>query len=127
VTDERQPVRFDRTMIYVSDLKRSVSFYTTLGLTIVTEDDEVVRLADDGGATVVLHVIEHDWEQVTRGCRFYFATADADAVFERLRLAHPEATVLQPVRLMAWGRRHGYLLDPDGWELSIYEPEAAGA
>lgn len=127
MTEDRLPVWFNRTMLYVSDLKRSVSFYTMLGLQVSTEDDEVVRLVDDGGTTLVLHVREQESERPSRGCRLYFATPDADTVLERLTLAHPEATVLQPVQMMSWGRRHGYMLDPDGWELSIYEPEQAAS
>ena len=118
-------VRIDRMMMYVNDLKRSVSFYTTLGLAVATEDDEVVRLTDSAGTTLVLHVVENEWESVGRGLRLYFATADAEALVARLLSAHPEATLLQPVQLMAWGRRHGYLLDPDGWEISVYEPDGS--
>jgi catechol 2,3-dioxygenase-like lactoylglutathione lyase family enzyme len=36
-------VKIDRIMMYVKDLHRSVSFYTTLGLSVVTENEEVVR------------------------------------------------------------------------------------
>jgi predicted enzyme related to lactoylglutathione lyase len=119
----REAVQFSRMMIYVSDLKRSVAFYTMLGLTVTTQDHEVARLADGGVTTLVLHAREHDWEVVSRGCRLYFAAADAAETVERLMAAHPEATVLDPVRRRPWGRRHGYILDPDGWEISIFDED----
>jgi len=115
--------RLQRAMVYVGDLQRSVAFYTTLGLVVTTQDDEVARLADAGGATLVLHERENAGQVATRGCRLYFAAADADEVMDQLRATHPETEVLEPVRRMPWGRRHGYLLDPDGWEISIFEPE----
>jgi predicted enzyme related to lactoylglutathione lyase len=88
---------------------------------VLTEDEEVVRLVDTSGNTLVLHVVEHEHERSTRGLRLYFAVPRADEIVERIQTAHPEVTVLQPVELMPWGRRHAYLLDPDGWELSVYE------
>jgi uncharacterized glyoxalase superfamily protein PhnB len=69
--------------------------------------------------------MENDYETPSRGCRLYFATADAETVVQRLTDTHPDATLLQPVQLMSWGRRHAYLLDPDGWELSVYEPDGS--
>jgi predicted enzyme related to lactoylglutathione lyase len=112
--------------VYVADLERSIEFYSALGLSVTTADDEVVRMQDSAGTTLVLHVIENDWESVTRGLRLYFATHDAPAALERAKRC-PGVTVLQPVELMSWGRRHGYVLDPDGWEVSIYEPEGVAA
>lgn len=126
MSEATSDIRLDRAMVYVSDLGRSIEFYTALGLSVATADDEVVRLRDSAGATLVLHVIENDWEAVTRGLRLYFATGDAEASLDRAQRC-PGVTVLQPVELMSWGRRHGYLLDPDGWEVSIYEPEGVPA
>ena len=126
MSDTAANVHFNRTMIYVSNLGRSVSFYTALGLQVVTADDEVVRLQDSAGTTLVLHVTENEWESVTRGCRLYFATPDAVAALDRAERCSG-ATVLEPVKMRDWGRRHGYILDPDGWEISVYEPEEVSA
>jgi catechol 2,3-dioxygenase-like lactoylglutathione lyase family enzyme len=118
--------RLQRAMVYVADLQRSAAFYTSLGLVVTTRDDEVARLTDCGGTTLVLHERENAGQVASRGCRLYFATRNADALLERLQAAHPEIELIEPVRRMPWGRRHGYLLDPDGWEISIFEPDGEG-
>lgn len=117
-------ISFNRVMLYVSDPSASVSFCEALGLKEDSRNEEIVRFVDDSGATIVIHGIEVADQVVTPGVRLYFQTTDIEKVLKDVERACPGVEVLQRAQMMPWGRRHAYLREPSGWEVSLYELDA---
>jgi catechol 2,3-dioxygenase-like lactoylglutathione lyase family enzyme len=111
-------------MIYVSEISRSLRFYTDiLGFQIIEEyPGAYARLrSPKGSTTIALHVIGEHGERMDprlEGMRLYFETRDLDAFCNTLQEKGVHFKELP--KDMPWGWRHAYLTDPDGHELSLY-------
>jgi catechol 2,3-dioxygenase-like lactoylglutathione lyase family enzyme len=100
----------------VGDLAAARAFWTeAIGLQVVLEDDEYVRVAGDGGFTMGIERAR-DGEQP--GVEVVVRVTDVDAAYQRLVAAGIECD--GPPRDMPWGARHIWLRDPDGRPVSIY-------
>ena len=112
-------------MVFVSDMKRSVSFYRdVLELPLRFESPGWTEFATDG-ATLALHLTESpitsrdDPEKVPAGrCRPGFRVSDLDA-FHRRMIQHQVPCVQQPTSM--FGARIAQYVDPDGLGISVGE------
>jgi catechol 2,3-dioxygenase-like lactoylglutathione lyase family enzyme len=113
VTEE---ARLNHLYATVSDLARARAFWTkVVGLEVLLDDDEYLRLGGAGGFTMGMERAEEgdapELEVVVR-------VADVDATYERLQAAGVEC--YGPPEDMPWAARHVWLRDPDGHLISIY-------
>lgn len=106
-------------MLYVSSLPRATSFYTACGFELARDDEGIVRMRAPGGGELLLHPVPDDGSVAAPGINLYFEVPDLDRHYDRLCDAGIEFDF--PPTNMAWGRRHAYLRDPDGHNLSFVE------
>ncbi len=111
-------MRFNHVTLLVSELARSLHFYTTLGLTpIVLEAPRYARLTfPQGDETLSLEVTDG----AARACamQLYFECADLDARCAALR--SQGVAFIQAPRDMDYLWREARLLDPDGHDIRLY-------
>lgn len=118
-------MRVKYTIVFVSDMKRSVSFYgDLLGLPLKFESPAWTEFATDG-ATVALHASEEpnpdsdDQAHTVAGrCRPGFCVPNLDAFHEKL-VGNGVRCVEEPREL--FGARIAQYLDPDGLPISVSE------
>ncbi|WP_255294868.1 VOC family protein [Bacillus sp. AFS041924] len=114
-------------ILYVSNLERSLTFYTeSLGLPIRGNHGTYVEL--DTGHTV-LAMIERDNVQELTGLTYKstettsqtfeigFVTADVHATIEDLR--KKDVTIIKEPITKPWGQTVAYVADPDGHYIEI--------
>ncbi|MEI2705665.1 MAG: VOC family protein [Ilumatobacteraceae bacterium] len=121
--------RVGQYCIYVSDLERSVEFYTALiGLKEQSRTDipgvnECVVAADHGGGRLQLAYRHDDIKPVDHGnalWKIYMIVDDADAVHDAVVAAGYEST-MKPERLERWPVKVGFVVDPDGYLVELVE------
>jgi uncharacterized glyoxalase superfamily protein PhnB len=125
--------RFEAIGVTVSDLGRSVGFYSLLGLEFGDLDGDPghVEAALPGGLRFMLDTEETirsfnpDWTPPTGGHRTGLAfvcdsPADVDAQYEQL-LQAGGAPQLPPWDAF-WGQRYATVLDPDGNVVDLFAP-----
>jgi lactoylglutathione lyase len=118
-------MRVSYVIIFVSDMRRSVSFYgDVLGLPLRFESPEWTEFATDG-ATLALHKGEgpnpakDDPRQARAGqCRPGLSVPDLDAFHKRMTEKNVPC-VQQPKE--TFGARIAQYVDPDGLEISVSE------
>ena len=100
----------------VGDLAAARTFWTeVIGLHVVVEGDEYLRVGGDGGFTMG---IERAGADEPPAIEVVVRVADVDATYQRLLATGIECD--GPPRDMPWGARHIWLRDPDGRPVSIY-------
>jgi catechol 2,3-dioxygenase-like lactoylglutathione lyase family enzyme len=103
----------------VADLASARAFWTeVIGLGVVVEDDEYVRVSGEGGFTMG---IERAADGTAPEVEIVVRVADVDAVYQRLASIGVECDA--PPRDMPWGGRHIWLRDPDGRPISIFSAQ----
>ncbi len=118
-------MRVNYTIIFVSDMKRSVSFYKdVLGLPLRFESPEWTEFASEG-VTVALHICErHNPDQEKRkitvagGCRPGFSVPNLDLFHDNL-ISKGIPCLQEPKE--NFGVRIAQYLDPDGLLISVSE------
>ena len=115
-------MRLNYAIVFVSDMKRSVTFYRdVMELPLKFDSPEWSEFATDG-ATLALHRAESMASDETRAaagrCRPGLSVRDLDA-FHRRMVEHDVACTRQPEDL--FGSRIAQYLDPDGLEISVSE------
>jgi lactoylglutathione lyase len=116
-------VRISYAIVFVSDMKRSVSFYRdVIGLPLRFESPEWTEFATEG-ATLALHASEGVAVEQTRPhaaapgqCRPGLSVPDLAAFHEKL--VGKNVTCIQQPREIA-GARIAQYLDPDGLAISV--------
>jgi lactoylglutathione lyase len=115
--------------IYVSDLERSVTFYTDIiGLKVQsrTEIDDVheaVLAADQGGGRLQLAERYNGGQPVDHGFalwKHYMIVDDAMAVHQKAVDAGYTSTMV-PERLERWPVIVGFINDPDGYSIELLQ------
>jgi lactoylglutathione lyase len=121
-------MRINYAIVFVSDMKRSVSFYRDLfGLPLRFESPHWSEFATEG-ATLALHSSDalprsDDATQAAPGiCRPGFSVADLDA-FHRRTVQHRVTCVQEPKEV--FGARIAQYHDPDGLVVSVGEERRA--
>lgn len=118
-------MRVNYAIVFVSDMKRAVSFYRdVLGLPLKFETPSWTEFATDG-AILALHASEGpnpnkgESQHLPAGrCRPGFSVADLDAYHERMVAANVPC-IQAPKEL--FGARIAQYVDPDGLVLSVSE------
>jgi lactoylglutathione lyase len=115
--------------IYVSDLERSVKFYTDIiGLKVQsrTEIDDVheaVLAADQGGGRLQLAERYNGGRPVDHGFalwKHYMIVDDCAAVHKKAVEAGCTST-MEPARLERWPVIVGFINDPDGYSIELLQ------
>jgi catechol 2,3-dioxygenase-like lactoylglutathione lyase family enzyme len=110
-------VRLNQVTLAVSDLDRSVAFYTRLGLEQIVADDGYARfVCPDGDSTLSLERVPTVPASATT---VYFECEDLDAIVSALQLegvTFEHGAVDQP-----WLWREARLRDPDGNRLCLFD------
>jgi lactoylglutathione lyase len=115
--------------IYVSDLERSVSFYSDIiGLKVQsrTEIDDVheaVLAADQGGGRLQLAERYNGGQPVDHGFalwKHYMIVDDCVAVHKKAVEAGYTST-MEPARLERWPVIVGFINDPDGYSIELLQ------
>jgi len=118
-------VRVNYAIVFVSDMKRAVSFYRdVIGLPLGFESPEWTEFATDG-ATLALHASkgakpdEDTREETPAGrCRPGLSVPDLDAFHERM--VENRVRCIQPPTDV-FGARLAQYVDPDGMAISVSE------
>ena len=115
--------------IYVSDIERSIRFYTdVMGLVLQgrTEIDDVHEAhlaADDGGGRLQLAERYQDGQPVDHGFalwKFYLRVDDCAATHAAAVADGCEST-MEPTRLERWPVTVAFVNDPDGYNIEIIQ------
>jgi catechol 2,3-dioxygenase-like lactoylglutathione lyase family enzyme len=110
-------MRLDQITVGSTDLARSESFYTTLGLKVIVRSDHYLRFeCPDGDSTFSVELVDTvpASEQVT----VYFESDDLDGTYRRLR--DKGIQFEQAPEDMPWLWRESRLRDPDGHKLCLF-------
>ena len=118
-------MRVSYAIVFVSDMKRAVSFYRdVLGMTLRFESPAWTEFATDG-ATLALHVAEGpnlekgDPQHTSAGrCRPGLSVPDLDAFHSRM--VERQVPCLQTPKEV-FGARVAQYVDPDGVAISVAE------
>lgn len=112
-------MRLNHVTLSVSDLARAVSFYETLGLSVIVRNATYARLLPaEGDTTLSLTVADHPATDVGRGAHIYFECDDLDARVGELELQGIVFDSGPEDRPYRW--REAWLRDPDGSSLCLY-------
>ena len=122
-------MRVNYAIIFVSDMKRSVSFYReVLGLPLRFESPEWTEFATDG-ATLALHASERspsdedDPQEVPAGrCRPGLSVPNLDTFHQRM-VERGVPCIQEPKEI--FGTRMAQYVDPDGLAISVGEERRA--
>ncbi len=115
--------------IYVSDLERSVAFYTDIiGLKVQSRTEiedvhEAVLAADQGGGRLQLAERYNNGQPVHHGFalwKHYMIVDDAVAVHKKAVDAGYTST-MEPARLERWPVIVGFINDPDGYSIELLQ------
>jgi len=105
--------------ILVSDMKKSVSFYSyVLGLTVITRSDRAVEFRTDGP---VLAVKPRGQTPAGATTQITFQVADVEVTFDEAK--RRGARVIAAPRTVDGGRT-AQVADPDGNIIELFELEA---
>ena len=115
--------------IYVSDIERSIRFYTEIiGLKVQSRTEipdvhEIVLAADEGGGRLQLAERYNNGQKIDHGFalwKIYMIVDDCNAVHQRAVDAGYEST-MTPERLDRWPVIVGFINDPDGYSVELVE------
>lgn len=118
-------MRFSYTILFVSDMQRSLAFYQLLGLKVKMQSPFWSEL-ETGGTTLALHLAADGappLAPVAEGAipaghaHTGFEVDDVDAFAARMKEAG--AAILRDVRTEDFGGRMGVWQDPDGIPVSV--------
>ncbi|MBF4574296.1 bleomycin resistance protein [Herbiconiux sp. VKM Ac-1786] len=111
------------------DLGRTEAFYGAFGFGRVFRDEGWLILAR--GSVQLEFFPEPGLDSYSSGVMCTVRVGDVDELYAAIRASGvPEATVgmprLHPVRRQDWGLRAGFLIDPDGTQLTLIEQPPEG-
>lgn len=119
---------FINTLVFVSDMKRSLAFYCDLlGQTIAQDHGDFVQL-ENGLALHTGPPLEATMFGAPSGDRsrygrgnlvLYFETDELEAMLARMP---QEAELVHPIEAQAWGQKVFRCYDPDGHIVEVGEP-----
>lgn len=135
INNDHQPILELRVAITTADYERLVKFYCQgLGIepaAVWNNDGGRALMLELGRATLEIfderqaEVVDQleVGQRVSGPIRFALQVPDLDAAVERL-VAHGALLVHPPV-VTPWGDRNARLLDPDGMQITLFQPGSA--
>jgi lactoylglutathione lyase len=123
------PTTVGQYCIYVSDMDRSIAFYTdVIGLKVQgrTEIDDVHEThlaADEGGGRLQLAERYNGGQPIDHGFalwKIYFNVDDCEATHDKAVAAGYEST-MPPTRLDRWPVTVAFVNDPDGYNVELVQ------
>jgi lactoylglutathione lyase len=123
------PTTVGQYCIYVSDMDRSIAFYTdVIGLTVQgrTEIDDVHEAhlaAEEGGGRLQLAERYNGGQPIDHGFalwKIYFNVDDCVATHDKAVEAGYEST-MSPTRLDRWPVTVAFVNDPDGYNVELVQ------
>ncbi|MGD8166994.1 bleomycin resistance protein [Herbiconiux sp. P16] len=107
-----------------ADFDATEAFYRAFGFEPVFRDEGWMILTRDGLQLEFFPA--PDLDPLSSNFMCCLRVADVDELYDAIRRSGvPEATTgrprLHPVRMQDWGLRAGYLVDPDGTQLTLIE------
>jgi lactoylglutathione lyase len=123
------PTTVGQYCIYVSDMDRSIAFYTdVIGLKVQgrTEIDDVHEAhlaADEGGGRLQLAERYNGGQPIDHGFalwKIYFNVDDCAATHDKAVAAGYEST-MPPTRLDRWPVTVAFVNDPDGYNVELVQ------
>ncbi len=111
-------MNLNQVTIPVTDIKKSIDFYTEIGLILIvhTHDRYARFVCPDGNSTLSLHVV--DSINAIAQTTIYFERDDLDQYVETLRKKGIKFDLMPKDQPWLW--RESHLSDPDGNPLIIY-------
>jgi lactoylglutathione lyase len=115
--------------IYVSDIERSIDFYTEIiglklqGRTEIDDVHEAHLAADEGGGRLQLAERHNGGQPIDHGFalwKTYMRVDDCEATHQRAVDAGFEST-MTPTRLDRWPVTVAFVNDPDGYNIELIE------
>ncbi len=115
--------------IYVSDIERSIRFYTDIiglkvqGRTEIDDVHEAHLAADEGGGRLQLAERHHGGQAIDHGFalwKFYMRVDDCVATHARAVAAGYRST-MEPERLERWPVTVAFVDDPDGYNIELIQ------
>jgi lactoylglutathione lyase len=115
--------------IYVSDIERSIGYYTDLiglvlqGRTEIEDVHEAHLAADEGGGRLQLAERHRGGQPIDHGFalwKIYMRVDDCAAVHDRVVAAGYPST-MAPTRLDRWPVTVAFVEDPDGYTIELIE------
>jgi catechol 2,3-dioxygenase-like lactoylglutathione lyase family enzyme len=113
----------------VDDLERSMEYYRRIGFTFDEPWDGFYAIGHQDG--LELHLKEAPRDQSERQYRRDNQHLDASAGVDGIEAFYDQcvangATILEPLTPTAWGTKHFYIEDPDGYVVCFGGRPAAG-
>jgi len=111
-------MNLNQVTIPVKEIKRSIEFYTTIGLSLIvhTHDRYARFVCPDGNATLSIHVVD-SIDSVAR-TTIYFEREDLDVYVDSLKKKGIIFNLMPKDQSWLW--REAHLSDPDGNPIIIY-------
>ena len=105
------------------DMARAVSFYRSLGFTILYGGNFATFTSFTAGRSYLNLTLQPPGATWSWWGRVIFYVSDVDAIYARAiaRGLSPQA----PPRDASWGERYFHIVDPDGHEISLARPRPA--
>ena len=111
-------MNLNQVTIPVKEIKRSIEFYTTIGLSLIvhTHDRYARFVCPDGNATLSIHVVD-SIDSMAR-TTIYFEREDLDVYVDSLKKKGIIFNLMPKDQSWLW--REAHLSDPDGNPIIIY-------
>ena len=110
-------MNLNQVTITVSNIEKSIEFYTLLGLILIVKAQHYARFeCPDGDATFSIHLGPLT---ITNTTIIYFEVADVDKKISELE--RKGITILQFPQDQSWLWREAGIQDPDGHYIVIYK------
>ena len=115
--------------IYVSDIERSIAFYTDViglklqGRTEIDDVHEAHLAADEGGGRLQLAERYNGGQPIDHGFalwKIYMRVDDCEATHAKAVAAGATST-MEPTRLDRWPVTAAFVLDPDGYSIELIQ------
>jgi lactoylglutathione lyase len=126
--DSRTRAWLNQYCVYVSDLERTIAFYTTLGLECTSRTDiahakEAILENTEGGGRIQLAQRLDDECSIAMGTamgKLYVNTDDCTALHRKV-LEAGYSSVMEPTSPERWPVTRAFIADPDGYQIELVE------
>jgi catechol 2,3-dioxygenase-like lactoylglutathione lyase family enzyme len=109
-------MNLNQVTITVTNVEKSIDFYTKIGLKIIVKADHYARfVCPDGDSTFSIHLGE---VVKNNSIQIYFEVKDVDATIKELQ--NKGVVILSEKQKQSWLWDEAKIQDPDGYTIIIY-------